>query len=151
MPNRCSSVLFVVVLLSAAACGGAASRSAPTRTVPPRLTPIASSVRDVPGCNLLMAYEGGAVFLNFVTPQIDCSAIQKDLSTAGPPFTSVLTPVSRIDLASPTPLCLKSDFRLAEVLIAKVLIVLVNRGQTDRAAVAFCTAWIGPPASAQAA
>jgi hypothetical protein len=92
-----------------------------------------------------MGYEGGTVFLNFVTPETDCGTVQRDIAAFGPPFTSALTPITAIDLASPAPLCLKSDFHINGVPIAKVLVVLVNRGQTDSAAEAFCAAWIGTP------
>ena len=94
-----------------------------------------------------MDYEGGTVFLNFVTTQTDCGTIQKDVAAIGSPFTSALTPVGSITLSAPTPLCLKSDFSAAGILLAKVLIVLVNRGDNDPAASAFCGAWIGTGSS----
>lgn len=133
---------LALVSLSAAACGGVTGHPSPSASVAPRLTPIPSSVHDVPSCNLLMQYDGGRVFLDFVTPQTSCEIIETDVASSGPPFTSALTRVPNVDLASPTPLCLKTDFRLNGVPISKELIVLVNRNQPDPPSASFCGAWI---------
>lgn len=92
---------------------------------------------------MLMAYEGGAVFLDFVTPQADCETVEKEVAAIGPPFTTSFTPVDHISFVTPVPACLKSDFAANGILIAKVLIVLVNGGENDPAAVSFCDAWMG--------
>lgn len=145
--SRYSAALLTLLALGALACGAAPAGRSPSPSVPSRLTPNPSSVRNDPGCDFRMAYQGGTVFLNFVTAQTDCGTIQQDVASIGSPFTPALTPVSYIDFPSPTPVCLKSDFRANGVLLAKVLIVLVNHGAADPAATAFCGAWIGSGSS----
>ena len=142
--NRLYLVLCVLFALATAGCGARlpSVSSAPAHS---RMSPIASSVRNVPGCHLLMRYHSGTVFLDFATPQTDCATIGKDLAAAGPPFNGALTPIGSINIAAPFPICYKSDFRLNGVLIAEVLSVLVNRGAPDLTAAAFCAEWIGAP------